>query len=296
MAQSDIDRIKTFVAEFIVRGFIPWLERTLKHLQEQIQSKRGILKTFGLPKKIFGSGSRMTANSFSGMSISSNQQNVSVNQFSSTNENSESYLRICADLVFSFKLYELAHSYYVSWKKELSADNLPINSAAAFEMLSLSSFLQNNNLNKYLTQNYVEDAVNLYKPLISKMPYFVIRFVLFITEILKASNQYLKAAQMFLNMTHEDDLISALFYEQAALCFIHIQQPMIRKYAYNMAVAGYRYNENGKVIIQKFCKMLFFLINFFFIETPCVESLFSSNTNVCKSWMGENRRQFKLPN
>ena len=244
LSTSDIDRIKTFIGEFIMRGFIPWLERTFKYLQDQIQSKRSIFnKSFGLSKKMFGGNKT----SLSTISLSNNQQNLLLNQFSSSNENSDSFMRLLADLAFSFKLYELAHSYYSMWKKEFSTDTPPINTAAAFEMLSLSSFLQNGNLNKYLTSSYVEDAVNLYKVLIPKMPYFVIRFVLFITEILKASNQYLKAAYLFLNMTYEDDLISALFYEQAAICFIYSQQPMIRKFSYNMVVAGYRYNENGKV-------------------------------------------------
>jgi hypothetical protein len=193
---------------------------------------------------MFGSNKTSTTSS---ISLSNNQQNLLLNQFSSSNENSDSYMRLLADLAFSFKLYELAHNYYSMWKKEFSSDTSPINTAAAFEMLSISSFLQNGNLNKYLTSSYVEDAVILYKVLVQKMPYFVIRFVLFITEILKASNQYLKAAHLFLNMSYEDDLISALFYEQAAICFIHSPQPMIRKYSYNMVVAGYRYNENGKV-------------------------------------------------
>ena len=59
-------------------------------------------------------------------------------------------MRLLADLAFSFKLYELAHNYYSMWKKEFSSDTSPINTAAAFEMLSISSFLQNGNLNKWL--------------------------------------------------------------------------------------------------------------------------------------------------
>jgi hypothetical protein len=241
LAASDIDRIKTFIAEFVARGFIPWLERTIKSLHDQVQSKRSILKSFGLQKKIFGGVNRLSSSTSSNI-----QQN-----FSSTNENNNEnqQLRLIADLTFSFKLYESAHTYYTMWKKEFSIETSTINHASAFEMISLSSFLQNTNFNKYLTPNFVEEAVGLYKSLIINMPYFVIRFVLFITEILKASGHYIKAAYMFLNMSYEDDLISALFYEQASLCFIASQPPMIRKFAYYMAVAGFRYNENGKVRI-----------------------------------------------
>ena len=247
LAPSDVDRIKTFITEFTVRGLIPWLERTLKILQDQIQSKRSILKTFGLQKKIFGSVSKMSSNSLNTALPSNNQQNVLLHQYPLLNEANENILRMIADLGFSFKMFEFSHSYYTMWKKEFSTDTSSINLAAAYEMISLSSFMQNSNLNKYLTTAYVEDAVNLLKTVSSKTPYYVIRFVLFITEVLKATNQHAKAAYLFLNITHEDDLISALFYEQAAFCFLHIQPPMIRKFAYYMTIAGCRYNENGKV-------------------------------------------------
>jgi hypothetical protein len=52
----------------------------------------------------------------------------------------------------------------------------------------------------------------------------------------------------------ESDMRSALFLEQAAQCFLAIQspQPSIRKYAFYMSIAGYRFNKAGQVKINFF--------------------------------------------
>ncbi len=54
LALSDHDRIKTLISEFLQRGLVPYVERTVKVLNEQIQSKKSILKSFGIPRRIFG--------------------------------------------------------------------------------------------------------------------------------------------------------------------------------------------------------------------------------------------------
>ena len=57
LALSDHDRIKTLISEFLQRGLVPYVERTIKVLNEQIQSKKSILKSFGIPRRIFGGSS-----------------------------------------------------------------------------------------------------------------------------------------------------------------------------------------------------------------------------------------------
>ena len=54
LALSDHDRIKTFLSEFVQRGLVPYAERTIKILNEQQQSKKGILKSIGFSRRIFG--------------------------------------------------------------------------------------------------------------------------------------------------------------------------------------------------------------------------------------------------
>ena len=45
----------------------------------------------------------------------------------------------------------------------------------------------------------------------------------------------------------DSDLLCALLLEQAAHCFLHTNPPMIRKYAFNMILAGHRYSKSAQV-------------------------------------------------
>ncbi len=149
LALSDHDRIKTFVSEFIQRGLVPYAERTIKILNEQIQSKKSILKSFSIPRRIFGGGSSSGSSALSPSSsktspvvtvsaagLTSSTQNqlngmnninlnntsglvtITNNNFITTND--EFQLRRLADLAFMFRLYDLAYNSYHSCKKEFS--------------------------------------------------------------------------------------------------------------------------------------------------------------------------------
>jgi len=53
---------------------------------------------------------------------------------------------------------------------------------------------------------------------------------------------------MFWIVCQESDLRSALLLEQAAHCFINMRaQPMVRKYAFHMILAGHRFTKSGQV-------------------------------------------------
>ena len=52
---------------------------------------------------------------------------------------------------------------------------------------------------------------------------------------------------LFLFPLQDSDLLCALFLEQAAHCFLHSNPPMIRKYAFNMILAGHRYSKSAQV-------------------------------------------------
>ena len=47
----------------------------------------------------------------------------------------------------------------------------------------------------------------------------------------------------------DSDLRSALLLEQAAHCFINMKNPMVRKYAFHMILAGHRFSKAGQVCI-----------------------------------------------
>lgn len=50
--------------------------------------------------------------------------------------------------------------------------------------------------------------------------------------------------------SQDSDLRSALLLEQAAHCFIHMRNPMVRKFAFHMILAGHRYSKAGQVSVS----------------------------------------------
>lgn len=93
----------------------------------------------------------------------------------------------------------------------------------------------------------IEEAIQIYN-LDCKNTYFATRCVLLSTETLRATHGYLRAAVQFNSLaTDETDVRSALFYEQAALCYLAQPMPMVRKYAVYMSMAGNRFNKAGQV-------------------------------------------------
>ena len=51
---------------------------------------------------------------------------------------------------------------------------------------------------------------------------------------------------MFILIMQDSDLRSALLLEQASHCFIRMKQPMVRKYAFHMILAGHRFSKAGQ--------------------------------------------------
>ncbi|CAF0762410.1 unnamed protein product [Brachionus calyciflorus] len=294
LSLSDHDRIKTFLNDFLTRGLIPYVEKTIRVLNDQVQSKKSILKTFSLSRKLFGSSSTSTVKTLSssptislsnsGLSISTFEQPLSSSNLSISNQfvhsNDDSNIRRLADLAFMFRMYEVAFNAYNACKKEYNnylstiSNNLPNTDqilnikmfiAGALEMCTVSNFMQNSlndqfnstilasansvssiSLNKNANSQFIEDAILIYLNE-CKNNYFSTRCTIFSTEIFRAHNSYLKAAYQYINLANDDnDVRSALFLEQAAICFLGQGQPWFRKYSFFMSLSGHRFNKIGQ--------------------------------------------------
>lgn len=128
-------------------------------------------------------------------------------------------------------------------------------------MASLSNFMQNfqgsdpnSSVSQLNTSNigtpkaynlqYIDEAIQLLLKT-CKNTYFATRCALLSTEALKANNLFVKAAYQFITLSSDEtDMRSALFLEQAAQCYLAMS--MIRKYAFFMSIAGYRFNKDGQ--------------------------------------------------
>ena len=53
---SDHDRIRMFIQEFLTRGLLPWAERTLRTLNEQVSQEHSLVLGLHLQRKILASG------------------------------------------------------------------------------------------------------------------------------------------------------------------------------------------------------------------------------------------------
>ena len=72
------------------------------------------------------------------------------------------------------------------------------------------------------------------------------RAMLLSTEMLKARGQLSEAIPQFSKLALEDsDLRSGLLLEQAALCHLALHSPNVRKYAFNLVIAGHRFSKAG---------------------------------------------------
>eukprot|EP00117_Sycon_ciliatum_P046803 scpid5573/ scgid3607/ Trafficking protein particle complex subunit 8; Protein TRS85 homolog len=223
---SDHDRLRIFVNEFAVRGLIPHIERSIRALTDQVNSKKGIQRTlYSATKKWFGSTNKPVI--MQGQSYSADA--------------AELQSRKLADLAFLVQLYETAYSWYHTAKRDFHNDNAMLHYAGAVEMAALSLFMQG--AYRRDPQAYFEEAINNYES-VCKSHQFALRSTLLFFEFLKFRGLYKEAATALIRMTSDEtDLAAALLTEQAAICYLRMNSPMIRKYAMHMLLAGHRFKK-----------------------------------------------------
>ncbi|KAM6458286.1 trafficking protein particle complex subunit 8 isoform 2-T2 [Liasis olivaceus] len=246
---TDHDRIRQFIQEFTFRGLLPHIEKTIRQLNDQLISRKGLSRSlFSATKKWF-TGSKVPEKS--------------VNELKSTSgllyspEAPELQIRKMADLCFLVQHYELAYSCYHTAKKDFLNDQAMLYAAGALEMAAVSAFLQPGAPRPY-PAHYMDTAIQTYRDICKNMM-LAERCVLLSAEILKSQTKYSEAAALLIRLTSEDsDLRSALLLEQAAHCFINMKNPMVRKFAFHMILAGHRYSKAGqkKHALRCYCQAM----------------------------------------
>lgn len=236
LTTSDQDRIKIFMHELCVRALIPWTERQMKILNEQHASRKGISKSlFSATKRWFG-GNKPTGQ------VAANQNTTVVY----TSDAPELQMRRLGDLAFLFQMYDFAYNTYHAAKRDFNNDHAWLHYAGALEMACISMFMSGNPREQKYPFHYMESAITTYLQS-CKNPLYATRATLVSTEALKSRKMYNEAALQFIKLTSEDsDLRSALLLEQAAHCYINMEIPKVRKYAFHMILAGHRYSKSGQ--------------------------------------------------
>ncbi|KAM4688318.1 trafficking protein particle complex subunit 8 isoform 2-T3 [Discoglossus pictus] len=246
---TDHDRIRQFIQEFTFRGLLPHIEKTIRQLNDQLISRKGLSRSlFSATKKWF-SGSKVPEKS--------------INELKNTSgllyppEAPELQIRKMADLCFLVQHYDLAYSCYHTAKKDFLSDQAMLYAAGALEMAAVSAFLQTSAPRPY-PAHYMDTAIQTYRDICKNMM-LAERCVLLSAEILKSQGKYSEAAALLIRLTSEDsDLRSALLLEQAAHCFINMKSPMVRKFAFHMILAGHRFSKSGqkKHALRCYCQAM----------------------------------------
>uniref|UniRef100_UPI003AAD2883 trafficking protein particle complex subunit 8 n=1 Tax=Centroberyx gerrardi TaxID=166262 RepID=UPI003AAD2883 len=234
---NDHDRIRQFIQEFTFRGLLPHIEKNIRQLNDQLVSRKGLSRSlFSATKKWFGGGK---------------VPEKSISELKSTSgllyppEAPELQIRKMADLCFLVQHYELAYSCYHTAKKDFLSDQAMLYAAGALEMAAVSAFLQTGAPRPY-PAHYMDTAIQTYRDVCKNMV-LAERCALLSAEVLKSQGKYSDAATLLIKMTSEDsDLRSALLLEQAAHCFINMRNPMVRKFAFHMILAGHRFSKAGQ--------------------------------------------------
>ncbi|CAL8395654.1 unnamed protein product [Boreogadus saida] len=234
---NDHDHIRQFLQEFTFRGLLPHIEKNIRQLNDQLVSRKGLSRSlFSATKKWFGGGKA---------------PEKSIAELKSTSgllyppEAPELQIRKMADLCFLVQHYELAYSCYHTAKKDFLSDQALLYAAGALEMAAVSAFLQAGAPRAY-PAHYMDTAIQTYRDGCKNMV-LAERCALLSAEVLKSQGKYSDAAALLIKMTSEDsDLRSALLLEQAAHCFINMRNPMVRKFAFHMILAGHRFSKAGQ--------------------------------------------------
>uniref|UniRef100_A0AAX7SZK0 Trafficking protein particle complex 8 n=1 Tax=Astatotilapia calliptera TaxID=8154 RepID=A0AAX7SZK0_ASTCA len=234
---NDHDYIRQFIQEFTFRGLLPHIEKTIRQLNDQLVSRKGLSRSlFTATKKWFGGGKAPEK------SISEPKSTCGLLY---PPEAPELQIRKMADLCLLVQHYDLAYSCYHTAKKDFLSDQAMLYAAGALEMAAVSAFLQGGASRPY-PAHYMDTAIQTYRDVCKNMV-LAERCALLSAEILKSQGKYSEAATLLIKMTSEDsDLRSALLLEQAAHCFINMRNPMVRKFAFHMILSGHRFSKAGQ--------------------------------------------------
>ncbi|CAH8531207.1 unnamed protein product [Schistosoma turkestanicum] len=154
----------------------------------------------------------------------------------------ESQMRRLADLAFLFQQYEVAYQTYNVLKRDFQNDSSWLHYAGAQEMSALSVYLQGGTSQRQYPYHFMDSAVTTYLQSHLSLE-LALRSTLLNFEALCSRGLYNEAAMALIRLTSdEDDLISGLLIEQIAYCVLSLKRPMLRKFAFRMALAAHRYS------------------------------------------------------
>ncbi|KAG1145052.1 hypothetical protein G6F37_002893 [Rhizopus arrhizus] len=247
MTADNVEQLKTMVREFAVQSLVPFMERNIQQWNEQVASaRRGLTgRLFGASRRLFGTSGRSSPQSVQtipaqGPNIPYGLNSITVYPFAAP----EAQMRKLADYAFMLRDYKFAYTIYDTVRRDYATEKAYKHHAGTQEMMGICLLMMNQPLtSKTDVDRHFELAVQQYLSRCRSI-FHATRTTVIYYELLKVHQMWKDIPTALVRMTGEDsDLRSGLFLEQAALCFLRANKPMVRKYGFHLAMAGQRYSK-----------------------------------------------------
>ncbi|GAA0142138.1 hypothetical protein LIER_03102 [Lithospermum erythrorhizon] len=230
LSLEDVDELKTSMKDLTSKQIIPHMEQKIRVLNQQVSATRR-----GLRNQIKNLWWRK------GKDDPPDNPTGSTYTFSS----SESQIRVLGDYAFMLRDYELALSNYRLLSTDFKLDKAWKRYAGVQEMMGLAYFMLDQSRKD--AENCMENAFSTYLKIGSSGQRNATRCGLWWVEMLKASDQYKEAANVYFRITGEAPLHLAVMLEQASYCYLLSAPPMIRKYGFHLVLSGDLYKKCDQI-------------------------------------------------
>ncbi|KAJ3018711.1 Trafficking protein particle complex 8, partial [Thoreauomyces humboldtii] len=240
LTSDDLQGLHIFAKQFATQKLIKHMETSVQQWNEQVASnRRGLTgrlnRLVGL--KYFGGGAK--APGAAPVPVT-NRQGVTIFPYNAP----EMIMRRLADFAFMLRDYRLAFGTYDSVRKDFQGNEKFLKyHAGTQEMLGLTLTLMDG-VGRGTVDSYLDAAVSGYHD--TNVTLYLARAGMLHYEVLRERGMFREAAPLLIGMTGEDaDLRSAMLLEQASMAFLQISNPMVRKYAFHLILAGHRFSKCG---------------------------------------------------
>ncbi|KAK1310348.1 hypothetical protein QJS10_CPA08g00028 [Acorus calamus] len=233
---DDVSEIMNLMQDLSTKHIIPHMEQKVRILNQQVSATRKGFKN-QIKNLWWRKGKEDTPDVPSGPTYT----------FSSI----ESQIRVLGDYAFMLRDFELALSNYRLLSTDYKLDKAWKHYAGVQEMMGLSFFMLDQSYKD--AESCMESAFNTYLKIGSSGHRNATRCGLLWAEMLKARNQYKEAGGVYFRITSEvPSLPAAVMLEQASYCYLYSVPPMLRKYGFQLVLAGNRYYacDQGKHAIR----------------------------------------------
>jgi len=238
LSMEDVQRLRAYVRELIIKSLIPFLESTVQHLGEQVAAQRK-----GLTGRLLGAGRKFFAGR-TGAPAPGIDASQGVYPIISTTAQT----RRLADLAMYVRDYRLAVQMYEAVRRDYQSDQASSYSAFAAEMICISRLLYSSSTKSSLGSleplflagydEFFSMRAGAWFSLRSAVLYAHLQHI--VGDHHGAATAYLRAADS------TDEMVRALLLELASWAYIRMSRPHSRRSAAALLRAASQYSFCGQ--------------------------------------------------